>query len=105
MQVIVESKNVQVTVAIRKHAEKQAQKLTKIYKKIDLVRFFLDNIKKKQNDPKANQVTLKVEIPGKDIVVKEHAVDMYEAINLAVEAALRHLRKKLEKERTVSRKK
>ena len=104
MQVIVESKNVEVTGAIRDHAQKQAQKLLKVYKKINLARFFLDNIKKKSNDPKANQATLKVEIPGKDIVVKEHAVDMYEAINLAVEAALRHLRKKLEKERTKQRK-
>ncbi len=104
MQVIVESKNVEVTSAIRSHAQKQAQKLTKVYKKINIARFFLDNLKKKSNDPKANKVTLKVEIPGKDVVVKEHAVDMYEAINLAVESALRHLRKKLEKERTKQRK-
>ena len=104
MQVIVESKNVEVTSAMRAHAKKQAQKLNKVYKKINLARFFLDNLKKKQNDPKANKVTLKVEIPGKDVVVKEHAVDMYEAINLAVDSALRHLRKKLEKDRTISRK-
>ena len=93
-----------VTAAIRDYAQKQAQKLTRVSSRITLMRFFLDKVKKKQNDPKSNQVTLKVEIPGKDVVVKEHAVDMYEAINASVDAALRHLRKKLKKKRTTSRK-
>jgi len=103
MQVTVESKNIEVTAALRQFAQKQAQKLTKVYRKISLTRFFLDHLKKRQNDPSANNVTVKIEVPGKDILVKEQAVDMYEAMRRAVATALRHLRKKLEKERTKNR--
>ncbi len=103
MQVTIDSKNITVTTALRQFTQKQARKLTKVYHKIDLSRFFLDHLKKKQNDPLANNVTLKVEVPGKSILVKEHAVDMYEAIRRAVDTALRHLTKKISKQRTKSR--
>lgn len=103
MQVIVESKNLDVTPALREHTTKQARKLTKLHKKIEKIRVFLETVKKKSNDPLANQVTYEVAIPGKNVIVKSHAPDMYDAIVKATDGAVRQLRKVFEKKRTLRR--
>ena len=103
MQVIVESKNLTVTEALRLHIVKQAQKIERLKKPVTAVRVYLENIKKKSNDPKANGVTIRVEMTGHDVTVHKTAVDMYEAIVQAVEGAVRTVRKSAEKRLTKAR--
>lgn len=104
MQVMVEGKELVVTPAIQAHADKQARKILKLHKNVVSLRLFLETVKKKSNDPSANQVTYEVGIPGQDVVVKAHAADMYEAITKATEAAVRRLRELTEKQRDAQRK-
>lgn len=103
MQVMVEGKELVVTPAIQAHADKQARKITKLHKNVISLRLFLETVKKKSNDPTANQVTYEIGIPGQDIVVKSHAADMYEAITKATDAAQRKLREMAEKQRDAKR--
>ncbi|MFZ1721334.1 MAG: HPF/RaiA family ribosome-associated protein, partial [Microgenomates group bacterium] len=101
--VIVESKQLKVTNALRDFAQGQAEKLFKLQKGITKVRIYLETIAKKSNDPMANSVVYRVEVPGKDIVVRKKAVDMYDAIVSATDAAVRKLRKQYEKKIANSR--
>lgn len=103
MTVIVESKKMKVTEAIRMFAQKQAQKLMKLGKGVSQIRIHLESVAKKKSDARANMVTYCVSVPGKDIVVKKHAVDMYAAIVDATEGAVRKLRKSHEKRTTMRR--
>lgn len=103
MTVLVESNSIKVTDALRQFVETQAQKVSKLGKGIVDIRVFLETIAKKNNDPHANKVTLKVSIPGKDVVVTKAAVDMYEAITGATDSAVRRLRKVYERKRTLQR--
>jgi len=103
MQVIVEGKDMVVTPALQAHAQKQARKITKLHKHVIAIRLFLETVKKKSNDPSANQVTYEIDIPGQDVVVKAHATDMYEAITKATEVAQRKLRELAEKQRDLAR--
>ncbi len=105
MQVIVESKNLTVTEALRLHILRQAKKIERLKKPITAVRVYLENIKKKTNDPKANGVTFHIEMAGSDITVHKTAVDMYEAIVQAAESAARSIRKEAEKRITKAREK
>ena len=104
MTVIVESKKMKVTQAIRIFAQEQAEKLKKLEKSISQVRIHLESVTKKKSDTHSNIVTYRVLIPGKDIVVKKHAVDMYQAIVDATAGAVRKLRKVSEKRMTAKRK-
>lgn len=103
MTVLVEAKNMEVTDALREHVTKQAQKLAKIGKRILGVRVFLETVAKKSNDPHANKVTFRVMIPGKDVVVRKQAVDMYEAVVQAAKGSIRHVRKLAERRVTKAR--
>ncbi|MEX0895557.1 MAG: ribosome-associated translation inhibitor RaiA [Patescibacteria group bacterium] len=103
MKVLVEGKNLEVTGALRKHAEQQATKLGKIGKKIIEVRVFLETIAKKSNDPHANRAIFSVSLPGAAVVVRKEAADMYEAIVDAAHATVRQVRKRAEKRVTKSR--
>lgn len=103
MQVIVEGKELVVTPGLQAHAQKQAKKITKLNKSIISIRIYLETIKKKSNDPSANQVTYEIDLPGRDVVVKAHAADMYEAITKATDVAQRKLREMMEKQRDKAR--
>jgi len=103
MTVIVESKRMKVTKALRSFIEKQTRKIVKLNKNAKNVRVHLETIEKKSNDPLSNVVTFLVEIPGRNIVIKKHAVNMYDAIVAATESAARQLRKRYEKRKTVQR--
>jgi ribosomal subunit interface protein len=104
MQILIEGKNLTVTEAIKLHATKQANKVLKLHKSVTSIRIFLETLKRKTNDPQANQVTYEIDIPGQDVVVKSHARDMYEAIVKATDAAQRKLRKLSEKQRDTIKK-
>ncbi len=103
MTVIVESKRMKVTKALRDFIEKHTRKIVKLHKKATNVRVHLETVHKKSNDPLSNVVTFLVEIPGKKIVITKRAVNMYDAIVDASQAATRQLRKYCEKRQTLHR--
>lgn len=98
MTVIVESKRMKVTQALRQFVEQQTQKIVKLSKPATMVRVNLETVEKKSNDPLANSVTFRVQTPGKDVVVTKRAVDMYDAIVDASKGAARQLRKYYERQ-------
>lgn len=95
--VTIHSKQVKITDALREHARRQAQQIQKMSKKILDVSFFVETVSKKHNDPRANKVVVQVRRPGKDIVVRSFATNLYEAISEASRAAARRLRKTRER--------
>ncbi len=103
MKVLIATKHLKVTDALHQFIQEQAEKLSKLHKRITLVRVYLETIEKKSNDPHANQVTFEIEIPGKNVVVKKQAADMYQAVTATAEASLRQLRKLYEKRMTLKR--
>ena len=103
MTVIIESKKMKITQAIRSFTEKQALKISKLGKSVLDIKVHLETVAKKKMDKSANIVTYFISIPGKDIVVKSKSYDMYEAIVKATESAVRKLRKVSEKRQTVKR--
>lgn len=103
MTVIVESKKMKVTQAIRSFAENQASKITKLGKSVLDIKIHLEKISKKKMDNNSNIVTYFISTPGKDIVVKSKSSDMYNAIVEATSSAVRKLRKVNEKRKTIKR--
>ncbi len=103
MTVLVESKQVKVTQALRDFATHQMEKLSKLGKRVQKISVFLETVGKKNNDPSANRVTVQVEVPGKNVIVRKHAADMYEAIVEAAHGAVRRLRKQTERRITLRR--
>lgn len=103
MTVIVESKRMKVTNGLRSHVESQARKISKLSKRVNTIRVYLETVHKKSNDQLANVVTYVVEIPGKNVIVRKSARDMYQAVASATEGAARQLRKRYEKRRTRKR--
>ncbi|MCA9370090.1 MAG: ribosome-associated translation inhibitor RaiA [Pseudomonadales bacterium] len=104
MRVLISSKKIEVTEALRSAIEAQAQKLGKLHKQISWVQVFIEHVPKKSKDVFANKVTFEVSLPGKNVVVKNHAHDMYKAISGAAESAVRQVRKEYERRATLRRK-
>lgn len=104
MNVIVQAKSMEVTKALRIFINKQAAKLGKIHSKITKVMVYVENVARRDSDPKRAEVRYKVELPGKDIVVKRRANDLYDAVVDATDSVVRHVRKLKEKNMTKKRK-
>ncbi|MBP7700731.1 HPF/RaiA family ribosome-associated protein [Candidatus Woesebacteria bacterium] len=103
MTVLVESKKMKVTQAIRLFAQKQASKVSKLGKSVLGIRIHLEKISKKKMDKNSNIVTYFLDVPGKNIVVKSKSTNMYDAIVEATTSAVRKLRKVNEKRKTIKR--
>ena len=101
MTVLVHSKTLTVTDSIRGYANRQIGKLSKYSKKVQGVNVFLDTIRTSRGTNQEASVKVHVVVPGKDVVVKSKASDLYLAISQAMEDAARHLRKR--KERLIER--
>lgn len=97
MDVIITSKTLQVTQALRAAAVRQAEKLFRFGKKILKVRVSLEVVNRKKNDLQATIVQYQVDLPGRRIVVRRKARDMYEALVDAASSAARQVRKTKEK--------
>ena len=80
MRVLIQSKTLQVTEAMRAFIERQAAKILRRQPRINSITVFLESVGKKKNDMQSAIARMKVVIPGKDIVVERRARDMYEAI-------------------------
>jgi len=98
MNVIVQSKTMTVTQALRDFSAKQAKKFSRSGRKIEQVVVFLEIVKKKKNDMQAATAQFLIAVPGKDIVVRQRAKDMYQAITSAADRALQQLHKAKEKQ-------
>lgn len=97
MNVIVQSKTMVVTQALRDFANRQAEKFVKSGRQIGQVMVFLEMVKKKKNDLHANTAQFLIQLPGKNIVVREQAKNMYEAIASAADHSLDQLQRAKEK--------
>lgn len=98
MDVIVTSKTLQVTQALRAAAIRQAEKLFRFGKKVLKVRVSLELVTRKRNDLQATIVQYQVELPGRQIIVRRKARDMYEALVDAASSAARQVRKAKERQ-------
>lgn len=103
MRVIVQSKTLPVTSAIRRFAQRQAEKIEKFSGKITSVFVYLEKVKGKDNDPFAASVKYHVHLPGRDVVVRRKATDLYLAMVAAAQRAGRQVRKIKEKRMTTHR--
>jgi ribosomal subunit interface protein len=97
MNVIVQSKTLVVTEAIRSFATQQAHRLLRKGRKIGQVTVFLELIKRKKNDMSAATAKFYVDLPGKNIFVQERASDLYLAISQASKRVTRRIGKVKEK--------
>ncbi len=98
MNVIVQSKTMTVTKALRDFSAKQAKKFTRSGRKIEQVVVFLEVVSKKKNDMQAATAQFLIAVPGKNIIVRERAKDMYQAIASAADHAMQQLHKAKEKQ-------
>lgn len=98
MTVIVQAKSIPVTKALRQFVRRQADKVSHFSGKISQITVSLERAsRRKNNDPTTSIVKYHVKVPGKDIVVKRTAVDMYDAIVDATDRVVRQVRKLKEK--------
>lgn len=98
MTVIVQAKSMSVTQSLRNFATSQAKKIAKFSRKISQITVHLEQVNQaKSNDPTVASVKYLVRMPGKDIIVKRKATDMYDAIVDATDRVTRQVRKLKEK--------
>ncbi len=97
MQIQIASKTLEITNALRQFASDQADKLHKFNQQIFKVRISLDQLAKGTKRDRNALVKYVVSIPGKTVVMKHKAHDMYDAIVESTEKVTRQLRKIKEK--------
>jgi ribosomal subunit interface protein len=97
MNVIVQSKTLEITEAIRNFALRQSRKLVKKGQRIIQVTIFLEHVKKKKNDLQGATAKFLVTMPGKSVMAQERSKDLYLAISEACHTALRQIGKVKEK--------
>ena len=97
MNILVHSKSLFVTEAMRQYVIKQARKIGKFSGKVLAVSVFLETIKSKHGVEQEAVAKIQVVIPGKDVIVSSKAHDLYLAISQAVADASRSLKKSKEK--------
>ena len=103
MNVIVQSKTMVITEAIRNFAIRQTRKLLRRGQKIGNVFVFLETVKRKKNDEFAAIAKFYVDLPGRNIVVQEKAKDIYLAMHDAAAATLRQIGRSKEKRTTLKK--
>ena len=101
MRVIVYSKTMKVTKAIRDFCQKQCAKLLRGGARVARITVFLDIISRKKSDRTAASAKIHLSLPGKDLVIRRSAHDLYEAIVDTSNRAARYLRE--HKQRRVKR--
>jgi ribosomal subunit interface protein len=97
MNITVQSKTLEITDALRAFCEKQAKKVNRFGRRISSINIHIENVKRKKNDPTSASVMYSVNLPGKVVVVKRKAVNMYDAVVDATNGIMRQVRKTKEK--------
>lgn len=90
MRVDVVGRNLDVTAAIRAHAETKAQKLHRHFNGIQLITFRLSREDHKNHGDFGVELVIDV-VKHDDFVVREHGPDLYAAIDEAVATGSRRL--------------
>ncbi|MBT3249463.1 MAG: ribosome-associated translation inhibitor RaiA [Candidatus Pacebacteria bacterium] len=103
MRILIASKTLEITTAMREFAHEQALKLDKLGQRISKVQVFLDQRVAKSKRDRNALVKYVVNLPGKTIVIKTKAADMYDAIVDATDKVFRQTRKFKEKRLTKQR--
>lgn len=103
MRVFVASKTLDLTRALREFAHRQAGKLDKLNLRITKTQIFVDQWAQKTKQDRNALVKCVVSLPGKTVVIKHKAYDMYEAIVAATDKIVRQVRKIKEKRRDQER--
>lgn len=97
MKILIQSKTLKITEALRAFVERQVLKVSKPGQRVDRVSVFLENVGRKKNDLQSATAKIKVSVPGQDLIVQRRARDMYQAVTEATASAVRHLRKTKER--------
>lgn len=97
MNVIVQSKTLVVTEAIRNFVVQHTRKFNRRGQKISHVTVFLEMISRKKNDAQSATAKFLIDLPGRNIVVQEKAQDLYLAISQAAKGAVRQMAKTKER--------
>lgn len=97
MNILVHSKTLEVTDGIRQYVLKQVRKVGKFSKKIRGVNVFMETVKTSQGLDQEAHVKVQVTVPGKAVLVKSKAHDLYLAISRAMDDASEAMRKRKEK--------
>lgn len=97
MRVLVASKTLEITQALREFAYEQTQKLDKLNQRISQIKIFLDQQARKTKRSRNALVKLVISLPGKTVVIRHKAHDMYEALVEATDKTVRQVRKLKEK--------
>lgn len=97
MNVLVHSKTLQITEGIREYVVKQVRKIGKFSRKVTAINVFLEVSKNKAGVEQEAVAKIQVMIPGKDVLTKSKAHDLYLAIHNAMADAGRGLCKRKEK--------
>jgi len=103
MRILIASKTLEITKAMRDFANEQALKLDKLGQRISKVQVFLEQRVAKSKRDKNALVKYVVNLPGKTLVIKCKAADMYDAIIDATDKVMRQTRKFKEKRLTKQR--
>jgi ribosomal subunit interface protein len=98
MKILIQSKTLAVTEAMRSFIERQTRRLFRKSQRVGQVTIYLETLsKRKKHDVQSACAKFQVHLPGRDIVVERRAVDLYQAIADASASAARRLRKFKEK--------
>jgi ribosomal subunit interface protein len=97
MNILVHSKSLKITDGMREYVTKQVKKLGKFSRKVTSVNVFLESAKNKAGIEQEAIAKIQVMIPGKDVLTRSKAHDMYLAVSEAMRDATRHLRKRKER--------
>ena len=97
MNVMVHSKTVPVTQAMRGFIAKQANKLSKFSQPIESLQLFLEDRRKHDGMALESKVNIQVKVKGKDILASAKAANLYTAVHEAMHDAMRSLRKRKER--------
>lgn len=100
MNIIVQSKTIKLTKAIQAFCRDQSQKLFGKGSRISQITIFLEDISRKKSSNKRASAKLHIAIPGKDVVIRRQAHDLYKAVMDATDRAGRMLRKAKEKKKS-----
>jgi ribosomal subunit interface protein len=100
MRILVESKTLEVTQPLREFTKEQASKLNKLGQRISKVQVSLEQRVAKSKRDRNALVKYVVNVPGKTLVTKCKAADMYNAIIDATDKVIRQTRKFKEKRLT-----
>ncbi|MEO8582021.1 MAG: ribosome-associated translation inhibitor RaiA [Patescibacteria group bacterium] len=97
MNILVHSKTLKITDGLRQYVMKQVLKLGKFSHKVTAVNVFLETVRTKAGVEQEASAQVHVMIPGKDVVTKSKAHDLYLAVSEAMKDASLSLRKRKEK--------